>query len=211
MTRIPVNKPYSTAQSIPFGDPDPKAFFKRHSGIDYAVPLNRPIYATVSGQLTNVVSATGGNMVRIFDGKYYHRLMHNNSFSRSNGPVNEGDEVAKAGTTGISNGVHSHWDVATQAVPTNFNQFINPATLLNQGGIVMSPEQIQDWISKEHFIGYGFPASDATFKNWGDLLRNNPIDGALTILTAIDRDPNSLKNISGVGFTKLPFDVYKKN
>ncbi len=130
--RIPVNQPYTVTTE--FGVPDQYAKFGRHSGIDYAVPLNRPVYAPTSGTLTNVVSPTGGNMVVIFDGKYYHRLMHNQSFSRSNGRVNEGEEVAKAGTTGLSTGVHVHWDINTEGTyPTSFNSFINPNTWL-QGG-----------------------------------------------------------------------------
>lgn len=136
MARRPVNQPYTITTE--FGVPDGYALFGKHSGVDYAVNLNRPVYAPASGQLTNVVSKTGGNMVVIFDGKYYHRLMHNSSFSRGNGAVNEGDEVAKAGTTGLSTGVHVHWDINTQGTyPTSFNAFINPADWLNsnpQGG-----------------------------------------------------------------------------
>jgi hypothetical protein len=70
-------------------------------------------------------------MVTIYDGKYWHRLMHNNSFSRSNGRVNEGDQVALAGTTGLSTGVHSHWDINKEGIyPTSFASFIPPADYL---------------------------------------------------------------------------------
>ena len=147
MPRRPVNNPYTITTE--FGVPDSYAKFGRHSGVDYAgFGAGRPVYAPVSGTLTNIVSPTGGNMVQIFDGRYYHRLMHNSSFSRGNGRVNEGDEVAKAGTTGLSTGVHSHWDIADRATPTAFSQFINPATFLatpqptnNQGVTDMIPDQ----------------------------------------------------------------------
>lgn len=129
MARVPVNKPYTI--TTPFGVPDSNAKFGKHSGIDYAVPLNRPVYAPVSGNLENIKSPTGGNMVVIYDGKYWHRLMHNNSFSRGSGFVNLGDEVAKAGTTGLSTGVHVHWDVNTEGVyPTSFSAFINPDDII---------------------------------------------------------------------------------
>jgi len=125
----PVNAPYTITTE--FGVIDSYAKFGRHSGVDYAVPTGRPIYATVSGQLQNVVSPTGGNMVVIFDGKYWNRLMHNSSFSRSNGWVNEGDQVALAGTTGLSTGVHSHWDINKEGIyPTSFASFIPPADYL---------------------------------------------------------------------------------
>lgn len=130
MARRPVNSPYTITTE--FGVPDSYAKFGRHSGVDYAVPLNRPIYAPTSGQLTNIVSPTGGNMVVIKDDQgLTHRLMHNNSFSRGNGRVNEGDQVALAGTTGLSTGVHSHWDINREGTyPTSFAAFINPADWL---------------------------------------------------------------------------------
>lgn len=140
MPRYPVNNPYTITTR--FGVPDSNALFGKHSGLDFAVPLNRPIYAPASGTLTNVVSPTGGNMVKIFDGKYYIRLMHNNSFSRANGPVTEGVEVAKAGTTGLSTGVHSHFDVAVKNTPTSFADFINPDDYINEGGEMQ--EQINE-------------------------------------------------------------------
>lgn len=155
MPRIPVNQPYTITNT--FGVPDSNALFKKHSGIDFAVPLNRPVYAPVSGQLTNVVTPTGGNMVRIYDGKYWHRLMHNNSFSRNNGPVNEGEQVAKAGTTGLSTGVHCHWDIANKQVPTSFSDFINPLEYIkNQGGTMSDkvtaaelPDMVRGYLFRE--------------------------------------------------------------
>lgn len=136
--RRPVDSPYVITTE--FGVPDSYAKFGKHSGVDYAVPTGRPVYAPASGNLTQVVSPTGGNMVVIFEGRFYHRLMHNNSFSRGNGPVSEGQEVAKAGTTGLSTGSHCHWDINTEGTyPTSFAAFINPADWLagkyvNQGG-----------------------------------------------------------------------------
>lgn len=142
MGRIPVNQPYTVTTE--FGVPDSNALFKRHSGIDYGVPAGRPIYAPSSGELSNIISPTGGNMVVIFDGKYYHRLMHNNSFSRAPGRVNEGEEVAKAGSTGLSTGVHSHWDINTQGVyPTSFSNFINPIQWLSEGEVIVGKVTIK--------------------------------------------------------------------
>lgn len=148
--RRPVNAPYTITTE--FGVRDSYALFGYHSGVDYAVPLNRQIFAPASGQLTNVVSNTGGNMVVIYDGQFYHRLMHNNSFSRGNGWVNEGDEVAKAGTTGLSTGVHCHWDININGnTARSFSDFRSPAQWLNgdfkvtapQGGEMANTEQVK--------------------------------------------------------------------
>lgn len=142
MARRPVNQPYTITTE--FGVPDSYAKFGRHSGVDYAVEAGRPVYATVSGQLQNIVSPTGGNMVVIFDGTYWHRLMHNSSFTRSNGWVNEGDQVATAGTSGLSTGVHSHWDINKEGVyPTSFASFISPVDYLTgkvTQGVLMNQE-----------------------------------------------------------------------
>lgn len=135
--RRPVNSPYVITTE--FGVPDSYAKFGRHSGVDYAVPLNRQVYAPASGNLTNVVSPTGGNMVVIYDGQFYHRLMHNNSFSRVNGSVQEGDEVAKVGTTGLSTGYHCHWDINAEGTyPTSFTAFRDPYKWL-QGEYKLPP------------------------------------------------------------------------
>lgn len=146
MPRVPVNQPYTV--TTPFGVPDSNALFGRHSGIDYAVPLGRPIYAPASGTLRNIVSPTGGNMVKIFDGKYWHRLMHNNSFSRGDGPVSEGQEVAKAGTTGLSTGVHCHWDISVKEVATGFADFIDPNVYLKEGGNMPLTQSEKDKLIK---------------------------------------------------------------
>lgn len=133
--RVPVDPIYVITTG--FDVPDPNALFKRHSGIDMAVPYARPIYAPASGDLHNILSPTGGNMVQIFDGQMYHRLMHNSSFSRSDGHVNEGEEVARAGTTGLSTGVHCHWDVSPTKNPTSFN-FVNPLEYIKEAEMPMN-------------------------------------------------------------------------
>lgn len=125
MARRPINAPYTITTE--FGVADGYAKFGKHSGTDYAVNLGRPVYAPASGSLQNVVSPTGGNMVVIYDGQFWHRLMHNSAFVRSNGSVQEGNEVAKAGTTGLSTGVHVHWDINSEGIyPTSFAPFKDP-------------------------------------------------------------------------------------
>lgn len=132
MPRRPVNAPYTITTE--FGVKDSYAKFGYHSGTDYGVPYGRPIYAPASGSLTNVVSPTGGNMVVINDGQFIHRLMHNLAFSRTNGSVQEGDQVATADSTGLSTGNHCHWDINSEGTyPTSFAAFKDPFKWL-QGG-----------------------------------------------------------------------------
>lgn len=166
--RRPVNAPYTITTE--FGVPDSYAKFGRHAGVDYAVPLNRPIYAPASGELLNVVSPTGGNMVTIYDGQFMHRLMHNNSFSRANGRVNEGDQVALAGTTGLSTGVHSHWDINKEGIyPTSFAAFIPPADWLAGKYVTTGGTEVFNTIEEvmEAYLQMrGVIGTDAEMRGW---------------------------------------------
>lgn len=140
MGRIPVNNPYQITTE--FGEPDSNALFGYHSGVDYYLPnkpIGSPIYAPTTGDLTNVQSPTGGNMVVIKADGWTHRLMHNDSFARENGRVNEGEIVAYSGYTGLvqpkdARGAHCHWDINNQGTyPNTFQAFINPNEWLKQG------------------------------------------------------------------------------
>lgn len=137
--RLPLNAPYRI--TTPFGVPDSNAKFGRHSGLDL-VPNSddKKIYAPVTGKVVFAGwSNTGGNMVHIFGGKYYHRLMHNSRLLVVAGQqVNEGQAVAIIGSTGLSTGVHCHWDIAVKTMPTSFSDFIDPSTII---GDEMIPDQ----------------------------------------------------------------------
>lgn len=140
--RRPVNAPY-TVTSL-HGEPVGNlAKFGKHTGYDYAVPLNRPVYSPVTGKVTFAGwSSTGGNMITILDGQFYHRLMHNNSvLVRVGDQVTEGQQIAKAGTTGLSTGVHVHWDICKKATATAFSDFVDSDVLLKASTKPSAPAQ----------------------------------------------------------------------
>src|SRR4051794_3062868 len=112
--RRPVDPPYSITTE--FNEPDSNAKFGRHSGVDYAVPEGRGVFAPISGTVTDYTwSEYHGNVVQIYDGQFYHRMMHNSRLAVSPGQlVVEGQLVAYSGTTGLSTGPHVHWDIATE-------------------------------------------------------------------------------------------------
>lgn len=138
MARRPVNSPFTITTE--FGIPDSNAFFGYHSGVDYGVARNTPIYAPTAGKIVYLtLHSTGGNMVIIFDGQFYHRLMHNTSFASGlqvNSQVTEGQVVAYAGDTGLAFGVHCHWDISDEIIssqtprPSSFAHFKDPAKWL---------------------------------------------------------------------------------
>jgi len=171
MARRPVDAPYTITTT--FGEPDSYALFGYHSGVDYAVPPGRQVFAPASGQLTNVVSPTGGNMVVIYDGQFYHRLMHNQSFSRGNGPVSEGNEVARAGTTGLSTGPHVHWDININGnTARSFADFRDPAK----------------WLAGEYKQA---PSGGGEIMNSGD------VTNMYRVLLGRDPDPSGLAAYTG--------------
>lgn len=130
MARRPINPPLNITTE--FGVKDPNSLYGRHTGVDYAKPTGTPVLAPASGKVVGLTHETyNGNVVHLFDGKYYHRLMHNKSFTVNVGQaVKEGQQVAISDNTGLSTGPHVHWDVATVQNPTSFSQFIPPATWL---------------------------------------------------------------------------------
>lgn len=123
--RRPVDAPYRVTSD--HGDYTTYAKFGRHSGYDYAVPLNRPVYAPKAGKITFAGwSNTGGNMIVLYDGVFWHRLLHHEKLLVSTGDrVTEGQEIGKAGTTGLSSGYHVHWDISEREVAQSFADFID--------------------------------------------------------------------------------------
>lgn len=132
MPRRPVNAPYTITTTFGQWLGYKLAKFGYHTGVDYVVPTGTKVYAPVSGQLTNVPNhRTAGNMVTISAGGLTHRLMHNSSFSRTDGWVNEGDVVALSGNTGLTTGPHVHWDITKVGpVADGFDDFVSPARWL---------------------------------------------------------------------------------
>jgi hypothetical protein len=132
--RRPVNQPYTITTG--FGVPDSNAYFGKHSGVDYAVPAGRQVLAPASGRIWWAGSSpTGGNMIILFDGQFYHRLMHNSVLRVTPGRlVSEGQHIADSGSTGLSTGPHVHWDIASEMLPalrpSSFDKFIDPAKWL---------------------------------------------------------------------------------
>lgn len=102
---------------------------KLHAGMDIGAMCGDPVYAAASGTIiANTYNSIAGNKVIIDHGVVdgvnlvttYHHLQ---SFARSTGPVNRGDLVGYAGTTGGSNACHLHFEThenGNQVNPRNW-------------------------------------------------------------------------------------------
>lgn len=98
-----------------------------HKGIDFEADLGDPVVAVADG----VVSFSGprsayGNVIEIDHGNgYMTRYAHNSKLTLKAGSlVRSGDEIAKAGSTGRSTGVHVHFEVWKNGAVVNPHHFL---------------------------------------------------------------------------------------
>lgn len=137
--------------------------FNKHTGIDIRASTGTPVYAPTSGTVRySTYGPSGGNQIEIFDGKFYHRLMHHSrNLVKSGQRVTEGQKIALAGATGKVTGSHSHWDVRTNVSYTrSFNDFVDPVTLIKEDDVKVT-KTIAGWL-------------------YNDLLQRNPDRGGLS-------------------------------
>lgn len=133
--RRPVNAPINITTE--FGVRTSTSKFGYHVGVDYSKATGASVYAPKSGTVTLATGDTAynGRVVQIYDGQFYHRMMHNSSILVKVGQkVSEGQLVAKSGNsdggTNNNTGPHVHWDICTVKYPTSFAQFKDPAKWL---------------------------------------------------------------------------------
>lgn len=62
------------------------------------------------------------------------------------------------------------------------------------GQDVADNKQIDEWISLFHQEAYGTPPTDQVFNDWRPVLKNNFVDGSLSIMQGTDTNPGALKN-----------------
>lgn len=89
-----------------------KGASKYHQGIDLSYRMNEPVKAFEGGMVVRVGKSQGlGNFVEIQDQNgIIHSYGHNNKITVNQGQyIKRGDEIALAGSTGISTGPHVHY------------------------------------------------------------------------------------------------------
>lgn len=99
-----------------------------HKGIDYAANLGDPVLAVADGVVTFAGDRSGyGHTIEVDHGNgYVTRYAHNSRLSRRVGElVRAGSEVAKAGSTGRSTGVHVHLEVWQNGAYVDPGRFLN--------------------------------------------------------------------------------------
>ncbi|MCI6662467.1 peptidoglycan DD-metalloendopeptidase family protein [Campylobacter sp.] len=100
-----------------------------HAGLDFAMPIGTPIYATANGVVLSVGIQPGyGHMVEIrhnfgFGTRYGHL---NGKYAVKQGDfVRKGDIIAYSGNSGLSTGPHLHYEIRFISKPLNPINFVN--------------------------------------------------------------------------------------
>jgi murein DD-endopeptidase MepM/ murein hydrolase activator NlpD len=110
--------------------------FGKHLGNDYVAPVGTPVKAPVSGSITQSTKSTAlGNYYEITEvgNSRLHRLAHLSTRPLGVGAmIEEGQEIAKSGNTGITTGPHVHWDIRKGGTTWNasFDNYYNPEVLV---------------------------------------------------------------------------------
>lgn len=95
---------------------------KLHRGIDFAVPIGTPVYATGDGKVKiSGRNAVSGTFVEIAHGNDYSSFYcHLSDVSVvDNKDVKKGDIIGYSGTTGKSSAPHLHYEVRYKDMPQN--------------------------------------------------------------------------------------------
>ena len=140
--------------------PKSRGVTETHKGTDYAIPLNTPITANISGTIrykTNDPKGYG-NAVEILDdkGNVVQRYAHLNEFSVPNGSkIEAGQVLGKSGNTGKSTGPHLHFeDFQKKATNKQTGETLadlwdkTPATITEQPKVTNEPQPNKTPMSK---------------------------------------------------------------
>lgn len=113
-----------------------------HLGVDYIIPVGKPIYAIADGVTKSSTGIQSGNTVTLTTNRGLSvRYMHLSRFvALSNAKVFRGDVIGYTGNTGVSTAAHLHIDVFN-GIPTNINQFYNFIDPLSLNYSTTMPEQ----------------------------------------------------------------------
>lgn len=147
-----------------------------HEGVDWALPIGSPIYASLAGRVS-LVSEGGnyGKQIRITAGDFTLIYAHLSKFSvRAGDEVGRGQIIGESGNSGNSTGPHLHFSIklagASKAGLTTFPaDYVDPQIYLS--GVPMTVNVFVDAIPSLN-VRSG-PA--VAYPSIGKLLYNSPV------------------------------------
>jgi murein DD-endopeptidase MepM/ murein hydrolase activator NlpD len=99
--------------------------YKPHTGIDYGAPTGTPIFATANGRVVFAGRKGGyGKLIIIKHANGYRTYYgHCSRLLKKRGQlVEQGEVIARVGSTGVSTGPHVHYEVRVKGKPINPNK-----------------------------------------------------------------------------------------
>ena len=99
--------------------------YKPHTGIDYGAPTGTPIMATANGKVTFSGRKGGyGKLIIVKHANGYQTYYgHCSRLLKKRGQrVEQGQVIARVGSTGVSTGPHVHYEVRVKGKPLNPNK-----------------------------------------------------------------------------------------
>ncbi len=130
-------------------------YSKMHKGVDFAAPLNTPVYAAGDG----IVERAGrygayGNYIRLRHRNGYKTAYgHLNKFAsniRAGSEVKQGDVIGYVGSTGRSTGPHLHYEVHVNG------KHVNPRNLDLPKNIILTGSELEDFRSQMNRLNNEF-------------------------------------------------------
>jgi murein DD-endopeptidase MepM/ murein hydrolase activator NlpD len=142
----PVPEPYQKAISQKFGEnPADYARFKLkgHNGLDFAVPLNTPIYAITNGVVITVTEDVQGygKYIKMACGDKYIIYAHLSCIMvRVGDKLTTGQVIGRSGSTGNSTGPHLHLEIRQVGLEGNgYYGAIDPLPMLTDPAPMVEP------------------------------------------------------------------------
>ncbi|MBC2743506.1 MAG: M23 family metallopeptidase [Desulfosarcina sp.] len=111
--------------------------YRAHTGIDYGAPMGTPIFATANGRVTFSGWKGGyGKLIIVKHSNGYQTYYgHCRRLLKKPGQlVEQGQVIARVGSTGLSTGPHVHYEVRVNGKP------INPIKVKKSRGKPLKPE-----------------------------------------------------------------------
>lgn len=112
--KYPITQDYGITDITELRGEEIYSFFgKKHPGIDIALPIGTPIYASLGGIVVSIEYHRGmGKVLRIRTGNLLHIYGHLDSFNKEFGDiVKEGELIARSGDTVCWTVPHLHFEI----------------------------------------------------------------------------------------------------
>ena len=117
--RYPITQDYGSTETTKLRGEEIYSFFdKKHPGIDIALPIGTPVYASLKGVVVSIEYHRGmGKVLRIRTGNLLHIYGHLDSFKKEFGDiVEEGELIARSGDTVSWTDPHLHFEIRDLSV-----------------------------------------------------------------------------------------------